>query len=334
MLYWLDLLNLLTTWPWEWRRRAMTEAGVGWLALSTCVLAGATFNPFAKALSPALSPLSLVFLSEVLVLLFVLMSYGAVPILHTLLRLERRDVLTLAAMGLVSGLAGPLLWFTGLSMTTAVNAVFFGRSEMVFLLVGGALFLDERVTRAHVLAMCTIAAGIAVISLQGFTTGLHVQAGDLVIIAAALVFATGSILCRRRLRHVQPHIILGSRSMTALAGFLVFSLFVPHSMPVELAALPATLVPALVGFGFISRFINSVSFYEALKRLPISTISFATAIDVILSAIVAWAMLGEAIRWFHFLGGAFILLGILLLEFLGMRASEKTLEHHVRQRHR
>ena len=312
----------------------MTDAGIGWLALSTCVLAGATFNSFAKALSPSLSPLSLVFVSELLVLLFVLMSYGAVPIVKTCVRLPRKDALALVAMGCISGLAGPLLWFTGLSITTAVNAGFFGRSEMVFLLVGGTLFLGERVTRAHLLAMSTIAAGIAIISLRGFTAGLHVQAGDLVIIGAAVAFATGSILCRKRLRHIQPHILLGSRSFTAIVGFLTFSLFVPHSLAAEIGALPVALIPALIGFGFISRFINSVAFYEALKRLPISTISFATAIDVILGTVVAWAMLGESIHWFHFLGGGFILLGILLLELLGTHPTEKALEHHVRQRHR
>lgn len=311
----------------------MTDAGVGYLALSTSILAGATYNSFAKALSPALTPLSLVFVSELLVLLFVLVTFGALPILRTCASLKGKDLAWLVVAGLLNGLVAPALWFTGLSLTTAVNAGFFSKIEMVFLMGCAALFLGERITRTHVVAMATMLAGMSVISLRGFTDGLHVQAGDLIVVCAALTFATGSVLCRKYLRHVRPHILLGARSGTAIAGFLLLTPFIPRSLAGEVAALPAALVPALVGFGFISRFVNSVAFYEALKRLPISTISLSLAIDVILGTAVAWAMLGEALHWYHFLGGGFILLGILLLELLGTHPTEEALEHHVRQRH-
>lgn len=321
--------------PLSWQRRPLTEAGIGWLALSTSMLAGATYNSFAKALSPALSPLSLVFVSELLVLLFVLVSFGAVPIARSCGNLSRSDVAWLFVIGTLNGLIGPGLWFTGLSMTTAVNAGFFGKIEMVFLLVCAGVFLKETITRTHVLAMCAILAGMTVISLKGFTEGLlRVQQGDLVIVAAALSFAMGSVLCRKFATHLKPHILLGARSVTAICAFLAASPFIHHGLSGEIRSFPIALVPALIGFAFISRFINSVSFYEALERLPVSTITLTGAIDVILGTVVAWAMLGEPIRWYHFLGGAFLVMGTLLLELIGTHPSKEALEHHVRQRHR
>ncbi len=311
----------------------MTDAGVGYLALSTSILAGATYNSFAKTLSPAISPLSLVFVSEFLVLLFVLVTFGAVPMLRACATLRRKDVLWLFIAGTINGLVGPALWFTGLSLTTAVNAGFFSKVEMVFLLACASLFLGERITRAHVVAMATILAGMSIISLRGFTDGLHVQLGDAIIVCAALSFATGSVICRKYLQHVKPRLILGARSSTAIFGFALITPFLPHSLSGEIAVLPFALVPALIGFGFISRFINSVAFYEALKRLPISTISLSSAVDVILGTTVAWAMLGETLYWYHLLGGGFILLGMLLLELLGTHPTEEALEHHVRTRH-
>ena len=312
----------------------MTDAGIGWLALSTSILAGATYNSFAKALSPALFPLSLVFLSELLVLTFVLLTFGAVPILRSCRKLSRSDVAWLFAIGSLNGLVGPALWFTGLSMTSAVNAGFFGKVEMAFLLVCAAFFLKEKVTRAHVLAMCAILAGMAVISLKGFTQGLQpIQPGDALIVAAALSFATGSVLCRKFASHLKPHLLLGARSLTAIVAFIAVIPFVEHGIADEIRLFPVALLPALLGFGFISRFVNSVAFYEALERLPISTISLSGAIDVILGTVVAWAMLGEPIGWYHFLGGGFIVLGVVLIELLGTHPTEQALEHHVRQRH-
>lgn len=313
----------------------MTNAGIGWLALSTSILAGATYNSFAKSLSPALSPLSLVFVSELLVLLFVLTTFGAVPIIRECRNLRGKDAAWLFIIGTLNGLIGPGLWFTGLSMTSAVNAGFFGKIEIVFLLVCATVFLKEKVTRAHVMAMCAILAGITAISLKGFTEGLQsIQVGDIIIIAASLTFATGSVLCRKFATHLKPHMLLGARSLTAIVAFIAISPFVASGLPIELQAFPLALLPALIGFGFISRFINSVAFYEALERLPISTISLSVGIDVVLGTVVAWAMLGEPIAWYHFLGGAFIVLGIILLELLGTHPTKKALEHHVRQRHR
>lgn len=313
----------------------MTEAGIGWIALSTSILSAATFNSFAKALSPALSPLSLVFVSEVLVLAFVLLTFGAVPIMKTCAKLSRRDAMWLFILGCINGLIGPGLWFSGIALTSAVNASFFGKSEVVFLMAGAALILRERITKAHVLAMCTILAGMTVISLKGFTEGLQqINTGDMLIMGAAVAFATGSVLCRKNVRHLPPHILLGARSTTAVCGFFLISPFVPHTLTAELIALPAILIPALLGFGFISRFINSVAFYEALERLPVSTISLAASIDIVLGTLVAYAMLGEPLHWYHGLGGGFIILGTLLLELVGTHKKEQDLEHHMRQRHR
>ncbi len=298
-------------------------------------MAGATYNSFAKVLSPSLSPLSLVFVSELLVLLFVFVSFGAVPIVRSCKELTRKDAGWLLVIGTINGLIGPGLWFTGLAMTSAVNAGFFGKVEMVFLLTCAALFLKERVTRTHVMAMCTILAGMTIISLKGFTQGLdHIQTGDMVIVAAALSFAVGSVLCRKFASHLKPHLLLGARSLTAIVALVAVSPFVHHGLESEIRMFPLALIPALIGFGFISRFVNSVAFYEALERLPVSTITLTGAVDIILGTVMAWAMLGEPIAWYHFLGGAFLVTGTLLLELVGTHPNEKALEHHVRQRHR
>lgn len=311
----------------------MTDAGIGWLALSTSILAGSTFNAFAKTLSGALTPLSLVFISEILVLTFVVLSFGLLPILRSFSRLGGSSALKLLAMGCCSGVLAPGLWFTGLSMTSAVNANFFGKAEMLFVLLIAAFFLHEKITRSHLLAAASVAAGLVIIALRGFTESVTPQIGDLLIILATVCFASGNAIYRKWLHHVPAHIALCTRSSTAVAAFLLISPFLPHSIAEEAAVFPLALLPALVGFGFISRFINSVAFYEAIERLPMSSISLVGSLDVILSTTVAYAMLGEPVGWYHFLGGAFVILGTLLLELLHEAPSDHAAEQR-QQRHR
>lgn len=328
------MLNILTLRPFRLLHRpSFTEAGIGWLALSTSILAGSTFNVFAKLLSVDLSPLSLVFISELLVLTFVVLSFGLVPIVRSFASLNRSQFLKLLAMGLLSGVISPTLWFTGLSMTSAVNASFFGKAEMLFVFLLAGLFLHERITRAHFLAAGSISAGLVIIALRGFSETVTPQVGDMLIILSTVSFALGNCVYSKWLHHIPSHIALCARSTTAVIAFFLVSPFITHSLAAEASAFPLALIPALLGFGFISRFINSVAFYESIERLPMSSISLVGSLDVILSTTVAYAVLGEPIGWYHFLGGGFVILGTLLLELLHEPRSEHAAEQR-QQRHR
>ena len=316
----------------RWRRETLSERATGGLYLGVSTLSASSFNSFAKTLTGAFSALTLLFVSELLTAFFVLFSFGCVPTLKRILRLKSADLRWMIVMGCLSGIAGPMLWFTGLSFTTAINAGFFGKSEMIFLLLLAHFVLREKITSAHFAAIITVLAGITVISLHGFTEGLSLQKGDLLIMLAALCYGTGNIVFRKKLSHIEPHLVLFSRSCTAIATFFLISPFLQHPFIQEVRAFPLVLLPALIGFGFISRFLNSVTYYQAIERLPVTTVSLVGTLDIIGSMLFAFLYLGEPILWYHYLGGTFILLGNILLELLGTHPSEEHLEQHLKQR--
>ena len=59
-----------------------------------------------------------------------------------------------------------------------------------------------------------------------------------------------------------------------------------------------------------------------------------STLNVIGGVAFAHVYLGEAIEWYHLIGGGLIILGALLLEILGIHPSEDAAEEHLKQHHR
>ncbi len=310
----------------------MSDSAVGWIALTISTIAGSTFNAYAKVLTTVLSSLSLLFLSEVLTAFFILFSFGILPVIRHFLRLHKSDYFPLILVGFLNGVVGPILLFIGLYYTTAVNAGFYSNMQMVFIVLLAALILKEKITSAHYSAIFTILAGTVIISLRGFTEGLDLQFGDILIIISALAYGLASVYYRKYLSHVEPHLALFSRSAVAMLTFFIVSPFISHPFITEVRSFPFALIPALIGFGFIGRFLNSVTYYQAMEKLNLTTVSLVGSLGIIGSTIFAYFYLGEPIEWFHYVGGAFIILGTILLEIVGTHPSDDHLELHMKQR--
>jgi drug/metabolite transporter (DMT)-like permease len=239
----------------------------------------------------------------------------------------------MAFVGLCNGTIAPLLLFTGLRMSTAVNASLFANMEPVFMLILAVFILHETFRRQHALSALTIIGGVLMISLRGFSENLHTNPGDALLILSSFCFAVGSIVFRKKLHHCQPHLVLFGRTVMAMSCFFLVSPFIEHPLISEIRAFPLAIVPVLLGFGFVSRFLNVFSFYEALDRLPVTTVSLMNNVAIITSVLFTWWVLHEPIEWYHLLGGALIVLGALLLEISGLHPTKTHLERHLRQRH-
>lgn len=310
----------------------MSEKGVGTVALVTSTLAGSTYNAFAKPLTGAFSPLSLLFVSEMLMSLFVMLSFGLVPTVRKTLALPRRYWLPLLATGLLSSVLGPMLWFLALEFSSAVKASIFGKVDLIIMMILARFILKEKLTHMHVLAAGIVLFGLLTVSMKGFVTGMQPRATDLIIVASGLCYALGGICYRKYLTKVEVHVTLFVRTLIAVGMFFILSPFLATTFLTELRALPLTLVPALLGFGFLSRFINVFSYYQAVDRLPVMTVSLFTTLDVVGATLFAWLYLGEHIHFYHVIGAACVIAGNVLIEATATHKTETEKIHHLKHR--
>lgn len=305
---------------------------LGWMALSINIVATATYTIFAKMLIAGLSPFSMLFFSEILTIFFTLFLFGTVPTIRHLLRVRRESIGPMLVVGVCNGILGPLLWFLGLRYSSAVNATLFSNAEMVFMILFAVLVLGEKWRGLHIMAMAAIITGIGIISFRDLSFGMGFQAGDALLLLAAFSFSIGSLVFRQYLNKEHAELVVLVRSILPVTVFFLLSPFLQVPFIAELQGLSWKLVLVLLGFGFISRFMNTYTFYEAMERLPVSVVSAAGNMSVIVALLFAHFGLGEELTRYHIIGAAAIILGMVLLEQAGMHPSEEHRESHLTEK--
>lgn len=320
--------------PLPAKRHYLRSATCGWVALAVMIAAGSTTPSFGKQLTETFSPLSMLFLAEVMMLLFSILSFGFVPLLRKLMRVRRTLVLPLLTAGAINGVLAAVFWFTGLERTSAVNAQLFGMTEMLFLMVFGILFVHQPLKRSHGLGGAVITIGLLTVALRGFSEGLTFAAGDLCIILACLCYGVGGTIIRKYLRSIEPEVIIAVRSCSAVAFFFLISPFLSHPFIEEARQFPWLLLPVLLAYGFISRFLVVFSFYKAIGRLPIPTVSLLSTLVVAGGTTFAHLYLGEPLFWYHIAGAALIILGSTVVQWAGLHRIEEQFVHFVKSHHR
>lgn len=317
-----------------WHREKTSSKTLGWVALTVAIIAGSTSVTFAAALAGALSPLSMLFISEALTMLFTVLSFGLFPIVRKIIRLKQKNILHILLVGLSNSVIAPLLAFTGLRMTGPINAELFIRAEDIFLVLLAVAVLGEKLKKQHILGALCVLLGVAVVSLRGFSEAITVSRGDMYILLAAGFYACGGILYKKKLHTVEPELMIFCRTCIALSIFFLSSPFMHHTLLEELRHFPTELIIALLGYGFLARFVNLFSFYESIERLPVRTVSLLLNLGLVGSIGFAHVYLGAAILPYHLAGAGFILIGSLFMELESITGRKMNFAAHLKHKHR
>ena len=199
-------------------------------------------------------------------------------------------------------------WHLSLHMTSVANATLLANLAPIFVAAIGWLFLRARISKLFLLGLMTAMAGI--VTLKGGLSGLaHGDLrGDGLATVAALFYA-GYILVigRLRSRFDTLQIMIWSTA-TAAVCLLPIAFFIEGTM------LPASLFGwlILIGLAFISHAGGQVAITYALAYLPPAFSSLTLLLQPVVAAVLAWALLGEAIGALQATGGAIVLAGILI----------------------
>lgn len=198
-------------------------------------------------------------------------------------KLSRRQTLTLLLIGVIGGAVPFALFFTGLSMTSAVNGALIHKTLFLWVALLAIVFLGEQLARWQWVGVGAIFG--ANLLVGGFT-GFAMNTGELLIFLATLFWAVEHLLAKRMLAQLSVLTVASARMVVGscvLIGILsVFGRNVPLA-EITPTQWGWTIATSVLLFGYVT------SWYTALKLAPASFVATllvpATLITNILSAI-------------------------------------------------
>ncbi len=234
------------------------------------------------------------------------------------LKPSRASIPYLFFFGIVGAGVAYLLWATGLSETTAVNASLLANGEILFTALIAFAFLGERLGRSQAAMGLLIVAGIVVVSTNfdlarvQFFQGLL---GNLLILASTLAWGIeNNVIAAVAGRFGAPML---SKFRNLIGGVLVLAVVFLAGFPMKLTeydlAILALLGLAVAGATFF--------FIAALERLGAIRMILTYSLSTVFGAVFALVFLQEQITPAQLLGGALIIVGVYLFHRSDRRAT-------------
>ena len=259
---------------------------------------------------------------QLVTLRFVLVGLIFTPVL-AVVRPGRRDLGLLVVCGL---LAVPLCQLTGaegqrfLSPPLAAMLVATGPISGALM---AAVFLNEHVTRRHVVGLGVALSGVAVIVLVGSGTGTSGQSsplGALITVLSPTAWAAYTTVSKPMAARLSP---LAAVAYACIAGAVCMLPLVPHTLAAtgELSGEQWAWLVTLVLAGTVAPYLL---WFNGLRTLPMNAATPFMYLIPVFATLWTLVFLGEVPTGVTLLGGVLVICGVALTQLAQRRASSES----------
>lgn len=229
------------------------------------------------------------------------------------IKIEPRDWLKLTGLALLGNLIYQMLFIAGIDRTFSANAAVMLGTIPVWTALFSHLFFSEKLTRIRGFGVFFAFAGVALIMAggsEGFDLGSDSVLGDLIIVIAAMVFATYTLLSKGFLSKYTP--IELSTVVLTVGGMGLIIAAIPDLMSLNYSEIS---LPAYGGALYSGVFAIGVAYlawnYGIRQVGAVRTSTFQNLVPV-LGVILGFLLLGETLTFLQYIGAGSVILGIVL----------------------
>jgi drug/metabolite transporter (DMT)-like permease len=270
---------------------------IGVLAVS----ASAIFVKLTSAPAPVIAFYRLFFSTVLIAPLFLMKSLGEVK------SMSKKDWGFSAIAGVFLAFHF-ILWFESLNFTSVASSVVLVTLQPLFAFIGTYLFFKEKVSKVALFSGVVAIVGSVIISWGDFQISGLALFGDILALAACAMITAyllfGQGIRKRHSLTLYTFIVYGISSVTLLIYCLLLQYpLAPYPMTDWYYFLLQALVPTLLGHSL---------FNWALKWVSTNTISIMILFEPVGAIILAYYILGENVILSQLIGGAVIMVGIII----------------------
>ncbi|MBU1165127.1 DMT family transporter [Patescibacteria group bacterium] len=251
-----------------------------YLAFATALISGgANFVNKLSMSAVGQGPYQYTTLKNIVVALVLLLIVLTPKIFQRLRQINKKDWRNLVIIGIVGGSVPFLLFFKGLSMTSAVNASFIHKTLFIWVAIMAIPFLKEKLSRLQIGALGLLVVGNFIFSgFKGFVWGY----AETIILVATMLWAVENIIAKITLKNVDAIVLAWARMFfgsIVLVGYLAFSNQLVGMTNFNFSQMGWILLVSVFLLSYV------VTWYSALKRAPATVV---TSILVIASPITTF----------------------------------------------
>jgi drug/metabolite transporter (DMT)-like permease len=244
----------------------------------------------------------------------------AAPFLFGLARLSapldrpllRRDYVAFTVLGLTGLVLNTTTWYWGLKWTTALNAGILGAASPIFVALGAAILLGERLRmRTWAGIALTVTAVVLTVAKGSLAVLLDLafNRGDVIILLSQTAWVAYSLYSRATTSTLPPVWVMAGANAVGAVTLVPLSWLVDGPWPSPAAA---PLGWGVMLYGAIPITIAHLWYYQVIRRLgPGRTAAFMNLMPFVVIA-MSWALVGETVRAYHLAGAALVIAGVVL----------------------
>lgn len=263
-----------------------------WMFITGLLFVGVT--GIVKHLGSGLPAAEAAFLRYVMGLVFVIPLIGLIKRAN----LTKVELSLFVWRGAVHSV-GVMLWFYGMTMLPMAEVTAMSYLSPVFVTIGAALFLGERLAALRIMAIVFAIIGVLVILRPGFR---EISLGHIAMLINGGLFAASYLIAKVMADRVEPLVVVGMLSIFVTIGLAPWAFLV---------WVPPTLTQ--LGWTFVLATFATVGHYTmtlALRAAPIAVTQPVTFLQLIWSILLGILIFNESFDEWVVIGATIIILSI------------------------
>ncbi|MBL7100497.1 MAG: DMT family transporter [Nanoarchaeota archaeon] len=254
-----------------------------------------------------INPYIFTFGKNLIVLLFLFSTILLFKKFSQLKKLQTKQWIKLAVIGLVGGSIPFLLFFKGLSITSGASAAFIHKTMFIYVIFFAAMFLKEKINKK-------VLAGAAILLISNFLllklNSFAFNIGDLLILCAALFWAAENTISKHALKTINPTLVAFGRMFFGSSFILIF-LIASGNIKHIVTLTTSHVLWAAVTSSFLFAYL--ITWYSGLKHVKVSIATSILLLGSPITTLLSFTFLDTAVSLSQLAGILLIPLGILFV---------------------
>lgn len=279
------------------------------IGYSCAILAAALFGSVSTLSKPVLSAINPVLLSS---LVYIISGFTFTPIAQ---RAEKRKVsrkyfYLVIITTIIGAAAAPIMFFSGLQLTTAADTALLSNGETVFSILFALLFFKEKLKRAGYGAVALILVGVFIVTTNfRFDSSIvEFNSGNILVIAATALWGLDNNISKIITRHMHISRLVQLKSL--IGGGISLLTVLLMGLPFHIQQ---TQIIPIVLVGVFAFAISLYLYLHSIKRIGVVRASSLLSLSAVFGLIFATLLLHESIGSYQLIAVVIMLIGIYLM---------------------